>query len=238
MGWTPLAKAATPPFLWEILYRALIVKNIPDGNLYRPTYSPWESPEFKSIYVDIRPYTEVSIDRCWTLYQMIRQAMHAAGDVMEAGVYRGGTARMLRKRLVGSGKRLYLFDSFDGMKTVSSAFDRHKAGDFADTSLEGVQDVVGRDSFIDYRKGWVPETFAGLESSKFCFSHIDLDLYQSVSDCLKFVYERTSPGGVIISDDYGFPSCPGARRAVDEFFADKPEFPLALVTGQALVIKL
>ncbi len=39
-------------------------------------------------------------------------------------------------------------------------------------------------------------------------------------------------------DDYGFASCPGARRAVDEFFVDKPERPLGLQTGQALVVKL
>ena len=30
------------------------------------------------------------------------------------------------------------------------------------------------------------------------------------------------PGGSIVLDDYGFPSCPGARRAVDEFFAAPP----------------
>ena len=39
------------------------------------------------------------------------------------------------------------------------------------------------------------------------------------------------------SDDYGFASCPGARKAIDEFFADKTEKPLAMLTGQALIIK-
>jgi len=45
-------------------------------------------------------------------------------------------------------------------------------------------------------------------------------------------------GGCMIFDDYGFPSCPGARRAVDEAFADKPEIPLCLPTGQCMVVKL
>jgi len=45
-----------------------------------------------------------------------------------------------------------------------------------------------------------------------------------------------SAGGFFF-DDYGFPTCPGARQAVDEFFADKPEVPLVLPTGQAIVIK-
>jgi O-methyltransferase len=42
----------------------------------------------------------------------------------------------------------------------------------------------------------------------------------------------------MLFDDYGFWSCPGARQAVDEFFADKPEAPFALPTGQALVARL
>jgi O-methyltransferase len=84
----------------------------------------------------------------------------------------------------------------------------------------------------------VPETFAGLEDRRFCFAHIDLDLYQGVKDAVAFVYPRMPRGGLIVFDDYGFASCPGARKAVDEFFADKPERPLALSTGQALVAKL
>jgi len=73
---------------------------------------------------------------------------------------------------------------------------------------------------------------------KVSFAHIDLDLYQGVFDTLAFVYPRMPAGGVIVFDDYGFASCPGARRAVEEFFDDKPEKPLALHTGQAVVHKL
>jgi hypothetical protein len=47
-----------------------------------------------------------------------------------------------------------------------------------------------------------------------------------------------SPGGVILFDDYGQPSCPGARTAVDEYFQDKPEQPLVQTYGQAIVFKL
>ena len=123
-------------------------------------------------------------------------------------------------------------------KKVDGASDRHAEGDFSDTSVEAVRAVVGSDGFIELRKGWVPETFAGLEDEVFCFAHIDLDLYEGVRDTLSFVYPRLSPGGIIVLDDYGFASCPGARRAVDEFFADKPERPLALLTSQAVIHKL
>ena len=42
----------------------------------------------------------------------------------------------------------------------------------------------------------------------------------------------------MVFDDYGFASCPGARKAVDEFFNDKPERPLVLPTAQAIVMRL
>jgi O-methyltransferase len=45
-------------------------------------------------------------------------------------------------------------------------------------------------------------------------------------------------GGIMIFDDYGFLSCPGAKLAVDEYFADKPVYPCRLPTGQCFVIKL
>lgn len=47
-----------------------------------------------------------------------------------------------------------------------------------------------------------------------------------------------SLGGVMVFDDYGFPSCPGAKKAVDEFFKSKIETPIYLPTGQCLVFKV
>ncbi len=173
---------------------------------------------------------------------MAGQALRADGDLMEAGVFRGGTARLLREAMAAApdlarGRRLVLFDSFEGMARASGDLDRHRAGDFADTSLEAVRAVMGDEPLVEYRKGWIPESFAGLEARRWCFAHIDLDLHQSIADSLAYLWSRLSPGGVVVFDDYGLASCPGARRAVDEFFAERPEKPLALMTGQAIVFK-
>jgi hypothetical protein len=87
------------------------------------------------------------------------------------------------------------------------------------------------------RKGFIPDTFVGLESVQIAFAHIDVDIYKSIMDSLKFIWPRLSFGGFIVLDDYGFPTCPGARASVDEFFQREPCAPLCLPTGQALVFK-
>ena len=66
---------------------------------------------------------------------------------------------------------------------------------------------------------------------------MDVDLYRSVYDTVKWLYPRMVPGGVIVFDDYGFPQCDGAKVAVDRFFKDKPEQVTYLPTGQAFVIR-
>jgi hypothetical protein len=61
-------------------------------------------------------------------------------------------------------------------------------------------------------------------------------LYQPTLDSVVFFYPRMNRGGLMLFDDYGFATCPGARRAIDEFFTDKPEPIIDLPTGQAFVL--
>jgi len=240
MPWGQTMKALTPPFIWNALYRALVVRGVDGAARYRPQYSPWFEPEFLKLYQEIKPHTLVTPERCWYLAAFARQSLQTPGDVLEAGVYRGGTGLLLRREIDRSGglRTLYLLDSFEGMKRVDSSHDRHRVGDLSDTSLEGVQRVVGTGPQLAYRKGWIPETFTGMESARFCFAHVDVDLYQSVRDCCNFLYPRLASGGFMVFDDYGFPNNAGARHAVDEYFAGKPEVPIVLQTGQAVVCKL
>ncbi len=215
--------------------------DIPDRDLYRPLFSPWlaQSGAFHHYYEIAAPRTLVSADRCHVLYTLLRQALGVEGDVWECGVYRGGTAAMLAALLAErkSTKRLFLFDTFEGMPATDAAKDKHLGGDFADTSAREVADYVGHAELCVIRKGFIPETFAGLESARIAFAHIDVDIYRSIIDCLDFIWPRLSPGGFVVFDDYGFASCPGARAAVDEFFHDQLAVPLCLPTGQAVVFK-
>ena len=92
--------------------------------------------------------------------------------------------------------------------------------------------------FVQIHAGLIPATFTGLDLNQVCWAHVDVDIYQSVHDCIEFISPKLTPGGFMLFDDYGFPSCPGARRAVDEAFASRPEVPICLPTGQCLIVKL
>jgi len=220
--------------------------SIPDAAFYRPLFSPWDGfGNFKSYYEAARPFTVVSPDRCYVLYTLAFQALHLDGQWYEAGVYRGGTAILLAKLLEENERheqtKLHLFDTFEGMPETDPRIDRHKKDDFKDTSLEAIrsrlESSISDLRVVEFHQGMVPATFENLTSHQVSFAHVDVDIYRSIKDCCEFIYPRLQNGGFMVFDDYGFPTCPGARKAVDEFFEDKPEFPLVLPTGQAVVFR-
>lgn len=223
---------------WLFRLRASLQK-VPDADLYNPTFQPWRAKDFRALYEAVSGRTLVSREAAWTMLALARQALSVDGDFIEAGVYRGGTAKLLQGVLASdSGRRaLHLFDTFEGMPNIDSARDLHSAKDFSDTSVEAVSAFVGRQDWVRNHKGPIPDTFAGLEGLRFAFAHIDVDLHKSVLDCSEFIYPRLNSGGIMIFDDYGAPSCPGARSAVDSFFAGRPEVPLVIRTGQAIIYR-
>jgi len=222
---------------------------IPDREMYKPFVNPWSilcpwdhNETIESVIgrlVEKRRMTLVSRDRLWILMNLATQALTLKGEIWEAGVYQGGTALLFHEVLKANDAttKLRLFDTFQGMPETDKDIDKHNTGDFADTDVEAVKSVVGEADYIDFRKGFVPDTFAGLEDKTVAMAHIDLDIYPAILAACEFIYPRMASGGFMLFDDYGFHSCPGARKAVDEFFADKPEIHLPLPTGQCLVVK-
>ena len=228
------------------------IPDIPDRELYRPRFSPWRGTEgeFGELMQRIRPFTLVSEESCFALFSLARQAAQLPGEFWECGVHQGGSAVLLaevlrRHRPDGQPPCLRLFDTFTGMPPIDPDHDLYypKRDERAAEELDSLVAVRERlapysDVGIEFHPGLLPETFAGQESARIALAHIDMDLYRSIQGACEFLYPRLVPGGVLVFDDYGYPSCPGARRAVDEFFADKPEVPLISPTAQALVFKL
>ncbi|MGI9357006.1 MAG: TylF/MycF/NovP-related O-methyltransferase [Rhizobiaceae bacterium] len=183
-------------------------------------------------------------DRCYMLLESARLVRGVAGSFAECGVRYGKSSRFLLTGMApGSAKDFHIFDSFEGLSEPGKDdLDEKGATVWEPGELNVPEDVVRRNlsgfgTSIELHKGWIPERFGDVDDERFSLVHIDVDLYEPTYDAVNFFYSRVSPGGVIICDDYGSAYCPGAKKAIDEFFADKPEAVIALPTGQSLVIK-
>lgn len=198
----------------------------------------WDGDKyFNNLMREVADYTVVDRVRCFMIYQLIKHANNLPGDVAEVGVYKGGTAKLLAN-LIEQSKNLYLFDTFAGIPSSDLCLDYHKTGDFERTSLERVKRYLGDCKGIHFYQGIFPDTATPIKDKVFCLVHIDVDIYKSVLDCCDFFYPRMVKGGIMIFDDYGFLTCSGAKKAVDEFFLGKAEKICYLPTGQGIVIRL
>jgi len=190
--------------------------------------------QFDEAYMSIAAMTLVGRDRCEILSECLKKTADVPGDLAEVGVYRGGTLKLLA--LLAPERTVHGFDTFCGMPEIDPQKDNHhKMGDFSKTSYEQVEAFVKGSPNVLLHKGVFPHTASLVVGMMFSLVHIDADIYPSVLAACKFFYPRMSPGGVIISDDYGSRNCLGAKSAMDEFFQDKPESITKGARCQAIV---
>lgn len=176
-----------------------------------------------------------SFEELVNIARMAEATTGITGDVAEFGVYRGGSARLIAARL--NSRILHLFDSFEGMVKTTEK-DVHRPGDFNDTSLSDVRQYLKDHKDIRYHEGWFPETARGLEDLRFSFVHLDVDLYESTLEALKFFWPRLERGGMILCHDFNSISCPGVALAFREYCpsVNQPIIELAGTT-QCLLVK-
>ena len=155
----------------------------------------------------------------------------------EVGVYRGGSSKLICE--ANNKKTLHIFDTFEGIPEVEPSIDKVKKGQFKGDSLEEIKNYLIQYNNVLYYKGWFPKSAKSLDGAiKFSFVNLDVDVYLSTLESLKFFYPRMSAGGVIITHDYRCSNAPGVRKAFDEFIKGKPETIVELWDTQALIIKL
>jgi Macrocin-O-methyltransferase (TylF) len=161
------------------------------------------------------------------------------GDVIETGVWRGGATIFMRgifKIFDVRDRAVWVADSFEGLPVPDG--DRFPleakahAGPFMTKVCNhlavGLDEVKGNfaaygllDDQVHFLKGWFSETLPGAPIERLALMRLDGDLYDSTRDALVNLYDRLSPGGYVIIDDYGEDSWTYCRRAVDEFRTER-----------------
>jgi O-methyltransferase len=150
------------------------------------------------------------------------------GDIIEAGVWRGGATIFMRAVLKAHGvtdRRVWVADSFQGLPKPNEqsypadSGDQHHLFEPLMVSLDDVKRNFQRYDLLDDRvvflKGWFRETLPSAPIDRLSVVRLDGDMYESTIVALEALYPKLSPGGFVIVDDYG--ALPGCRQAVGDY---------------------
>ncbi len=190
----------------------------------------------------VRELTMTSPERILALCNAVEYLVENQidGDIVECGVWRGGSMAAAAKTIIASGTQsqptLWMYDTFDGMSAPTEQ-DVDITGQTAE-SLMGQQDRMDAKSVwcrspldqvkqtmtdteypidnVRFVPGKVEETLPIQAPDKIALLRLDTDWYESTRCELEHLFPKLVPGGVLIIDDYGH--WEGCRRAVDEYF--------------------
>lgn len=211
-------------------------------------YNVWfEEPEYRAIWAG-SPWQVDDLDaRPFSLFNLIKLVRDLPGDTAECGCYLGRASHVMLEATKAQARAHHVFDSFEGLSDPSPE-DALGSGQRGDVYEWKPHDLTAREADVrrnlerfagrvHFYKGWIPERFGDVADRTFSFVHVDVDLYRPTLDSFAFFYPRLVPGGILLCDDYGFSSCPGANRAVKEYAASVDAPVVHLPTGQAMVMK-
>jgi hypothetical protein len=170
-----------------------------------------------------------------------------SGDFVECGVWKGGSVMATALTLLRQGsseRKIYLFDTFEGMSPPQEvdraaqsgrsaaemmANSRRTEGVWAYSPLEEVRKNISALGYptdrIIFVKGRVEQTLPEYAPKEIALLRLDTDWYESTLHELKYLYPLLRSRGVLIIDDYGH--WEGARKATDEYISSN-NLPLLL----------
>ena len=152
------------------------------------------------------------------------------GDLVETGIWRGGTVALMRAILAVHGdddRLVWACDSFEGLPEpdlehypADAAHPVDPAlGDEIAVPLEEVKRRIDRYGLLDDRirfvEGWFRDTLPTAPIERIAVLRLDGDLYESTMDALVHLEPKVSPGGFVIVDDYN--SWHPCQQAVDDY---------------------
>ncbi|MEK7994638.1 MAG: ATP-binding cassette domain-containing protein [Planctomycetota bacterium] len=144
------------------------------------------------------------------------------GDVLEVGVYRGGTLVVLAElvRELCPTRKLIAVDTFVG-HPYTDDHPVHPVGKYADVSVAELRTMLeqkGLTEYVQIEQGLAEEVLPRLDLTQVTFSHIDCDLYQPVKFCASYLPTHIRECAVLFFDDFLHDHCPDATRAIREEF--------------------
>lgn len=232
-GGSPIFHSGPPrPDLYLELIENCLLNTIYED----PAQDPWSTPSFDSAKrargLDWPSLAHSMIGRLRmsnirALVELVL-AQGVPGDLIETGVWRGGACIYMRAILKAHGvtdRRVFAADSFQGLPEPDAARypedlgDQHHTFESLAVPLEQVQANFAKYGLLDdqvvFLKGWFRDTLPTAPIEKLAVLRLDGDMYESTMDAFVHLYDKLSPGGFLIVDDYG--AVPACRAAVEDF---------------------
>ncbi|MDP1577692.1 MAG: TylF/MycF/NovP-related O-methyltransferase, partial [Cypionkella sp.] len=150
------------------------------------------------------------------------------GDLVECGIWRGGSAMMMAGVLVARGdqeRKVWLADSFEGLPRQDGDYDTTAQVDLLNANGLAVTEATVRASFTElglmgdsicFLPGWFCDTLPSAPIERIALLRLDGDHYSSTMDALTALYHKVVSGGFIIIDDYALQPCADAVNAFRE----------------------
>ena len=169
------------------------------------------------------------------ILEVARDSLEVEGDFVELGCYKGDTSLLLAevlrdfntKPVENFVKKLWIYDSFEGLPEKSAADDSVLGRDFKGGELLVTKREV-KERFLRaglpvpvIKKAWFKDLGEADLPNKIAFAFLDGDFYESIKDSLKLIENRMVQEGVILVHDYSNPALPGVMKAVDEWLKNK-----------------
>lgn len=150
-------------------------------------------------------------------------ATPSSSPSIHAEAFRKSCEKAVEKSVDKRAKKLWIYDSFEGLPEKSEVDESvlglaFRGGELAVTKREVKERFLRAGLPVPViKKGW----FADLKDEdlpeRIAFAFLDGDFYESIKDSLRLVVPRMALGGVLVVHDYSNPALPGVRKAVDEW---------------------
>ena len=182
----------------------------------------------------------------WRLHTLVwaaKSALNVEGDFVECGVFKGFCSSVLLSYLDFQDlpRQAYLYDTFAGLPEKTSTEQERLNWDYthydAEAIYNGVCERFSKFGNVHIVRGIVPDSFAVAVPEKIAFLHIDMNSETAEMLALENLFDRVTPGGMIVFDDFGWSCNVNQMRAEYEFMSKRGHYVLELPTGQGVVIK-
>jgi O-methyltransferase len=193
-----------------------------------PSMAPWTENSFDPIRREMgtdwpaRAQTMIGTARMRNLRILCGRALSEGipGDFIETGAWRGGACILMRGILQAYGepkRRVFVADSFRGLPVPNVSeysadeSDPHHTYEQLAVSRKEVEENFRRYGLLDDRvvflEGWFKDTLPDAPIDRLAVLRLDGDMYESTIQALDALYNKVSPGGFVIIDDYILTRC-------------------------------